>query len=168
MLCVFIYVVKHIANICNLFSNAIVLHPVNNIRDMKKKDCKCEFASERSEALLKNFRASLARQSYISKIKAFKDAVEAPAPRFWVSEARAMRVITQLFKGIDLTEGMHTEKRKMYLEIFRRVKEARAASPATSLGDIVFDVVNSEAPSSYISWQMGRLILKERKNHEVK
>lgn len=118
---------------------------------MRKRKSTPEFTSQRSECLLRNFRESLARQSRISIRKAFREAAEAPAPRFWVSESRATRVISEMMKGVDLTENMYAEKRRMYLEIFRRVKEIRDRNPYLPLGDIVFDVVNSEAPSSYIT-----------------
>lgn len=131
---------------------------------MRKKNSVCDFASQRSEALLYNFRQYLAAQSQISAIKAFHHAAEAPAPRFWVSEVRATRVIYNLLKGIDLTEGMLPEKRRMYQEILRRVKEAMEKDPGLPLGDIVFDVVNSPAPSSYLGWDRAmRLINKAKK-----
>lgn len=120
---------------------------------MKKKNCRCEFASERSELLLRNFRESIARQSVISAQRAFQEAVDAPAPRFWVSEARAMRIISMMMKGEDILESMHEQKRKMYEEIYRRVSIMREENPDLSLGDAVFEVVNSEAPSSYMTWQ---------------
>ena len=126
---------------------------------MRKKNSKCEFASQRHESLLKNFRASLAQQSVISARRAFEDAVNAPAPRFWVTEARATRVISMLLKGVDLTEGMLPEKRRMYLEILRRVKERLDRTPEVPLGDIVFDVVNSEAPCAYMSPETVKKIL---------
>ncbi|MCH5242965.1 MAG: hypothetical protein J1F67_11220, partial [Muribaculaceae bacterium] len=111
---------------------------------MKKKNSICEFASHRSECLLKNFRESLARQSQISKIKAFQDAAEAPAPRFWVSEARATRIISLMMKnertGSEILEGMHSEKRKMYEEIYRRTVAMKEEHPEMALGDIVFEV----------------------------
>ena len=118
---------------------------------MRKKNSIAEFTSERSECLLRNFRESLARQSKISINRALKDAAEGPAPRFWVSEARATRIIMQLLKGDDLTQGMYPEKRKMYLEILRRVKEIKEKNPEIPVGDIVFDIVNSPAPSSYLT-----------------
>ena len=132
---------------------------------MKKKNCKCEFTSERSELLLRNFRESIARQSQISAAKAFRDAVEAPAPRFWVSEARAMRIISFLLKGRDeVLDGMHPKKREMYREIFKRVKTMKEENPGMPLGDVVFEVVNAPAPESYISWEWaGRLISRQRK-----
>ena len=120
---------------------------------MKKKNCISEFSSERSELLLRNFRESLARQSKISLQKAFEDAVDAPAPRFWVSEARAMRVVSFLMRGEDITQGMLPEKREMYLEIYRRAKEIKETRPWLPLGDIVFEIVNQPAPRSYLRWQ---------------
>ena len=127
---------------------------------MKKKNSVCEFASERSESLIRNYRESLARQSQISIKKAFEDSVESPAPRFWVSEARAMRVITMLMKGKEILEEMHTEKQKMYLEIYRRVKELKEKNPSVPLGDILFDVINNEAPRSYLSATYAARIIK--------
>ena len=131
---------------------------------MKKKNCRCEFSSERSELLLRNFRESLARQSQISARRAFQDAVEAPTPRFWVSEARAMRIISFLFKGeTDILEGMYSKKREMYLEIFRRVKLIKEENPEVPLGDIVFQVVNDEAPESYLSWRSAAKMIYGRR-----
>ena len=132
---------------------------------MKKKNCICEFSSQRSMALLTNFRRAIANQSRISAQKAFKEAVESPVPRFWVSEARATRVITALINGIDLTEGMHSEKRKMYLDIYAGVIEEKKNNPQKPIGDIVFDIVNSPAPRSYMKWQTaGKIIRASRKN----
>ena len=134
---------------------------------MKKKNCRCEFASERSELLLRNFRESLARQSRISARKAFQEAVDAPAPRFWVSEARAMRVITCLMKGeSEILDGMHPKKREMYGEIFRRVKRMKAENPVVPLGDIVFEVVNNTAPESYLSADYVSRIIRSRKQNK--
>lgn len=131
---------------------------------MKKKNSRCEFASQRSEQLLRNFRESIARQSVISARKAFQEAVDAPAPRFWVSEARATRIMAMLLKGENPTEGMHSSKRQMYMEIFKRVKQQMGLYPEKSLGDIVFDVVNNEAPCSYLTWQTaGKLVYEIKK-----
>lgn len=130
---------------------------------MRKKNSRCDFSSQRSMALLNNFRAYLAEQSFISAQKAFNYAANAPAPRFWVSEARATLIISALLKGKDLTEGMYPEKRKMYLEILRRVKEMQAENPSMPIGDIVFEVVNSPAPSSYLTWDRAKRYINKAK-----
>lgn len=124
---------------------------------------KSEFSSQRSRLLLENFRKSIARQSQISAIKAFSDAVEAPAPRFWVGEARAARIIAMMKKGMDPTQGMTPEKREMYREIFRRYEILQAKHPECSVGDLVFTVVNSEAPRSYLSPVRARQLINAAK-----
>ena len=91
-----------------------------------------------------------------------------PAPRFWVSEARATAVIKMMWEGKDPTDGMIPEKRKMYREIFNRVKRLHEEEPATLLGDLVFRIVNEEAPSSYISWLSVKEIVNERRGKKWK
>ena len=131
---------------------------------MRKPNSIPEFASQRSSLLIKNFRESIARQSVISAKKAFQEAADAPAPRFWVSEARATRIISLMMRGVDLTEGMIPEKRKMYLEIFSRVKRLREKLPQAPLGDLVFEVVNNPAPSSFISpVSVARIVYSHKK-----
>lgn len=127
---------------------------------MKKLNSKCEFATHRSQLLIKNFRESIARQSKICKARAFQEAVSSPAPRFWVSEARATRIISMIMKGENVLYGMHFQKRKMYIEIYERVKAIKEAHPELPLGDIVFEVVNSPAPSFFITVESARKLLK--------
>ena len=132
---------------------------------MKKPNAKCEFSSQRSHCLLQNFRESIARQSVISIKKAFQDASSAPAPRFWVSEARATRIISLMLKDKeDVLSAMLPEKRRMYVEIFRRVKKMMKENPEMPLGDIVFEVVNSKAPESYISWHYASILVNSLRN----
>ena len=131
---------------------------------MRKKNSIAEFSGERSSLLLENFRASLARQSQISAMKAFKDAADAPAPRFWVTEARATAVIKKMLSGTDLTETMREEKAGMYREIYNRVLKLREKEPDTPIGDLVFRVVNQPAPSSYLKpYTVKKIIAKMRK-----
>ena len=133
---------------------------------MRKVNSVSEFSSERSELLLNHFRKSIATQSVISASRAFHEAAEAPAPRFWVSEAQAVRVINRMAKGEDPTVDMFPEKRDMYREIFRRVMEIKREHPEMTLGDIVFTVVNSEAPKSYISdVRAAQIIMAARRNN---
>lgn len=130
---------------------------------MKKLNSTSEFSSHRSEVLLNNFRKALAVQSVISAKRAFGMAADAPAPRFWVSEARATAVISKMMTGVDVTADMYPEKAEMYREIFSRVVKLREEQPEAPLGDLVFEVVNDPAPKSYLSWQRAKAIINERK-----
>ena len=131
---------------------------------MKKKNSISEFTTERSQSLLRNFRESIARQSVISAKRAFQDAADAPAPRFWVSEARAAVVISMMLRGEDPTPSMLPEKARMYREIYRRVAELRETEPDTPVGDLVFRVVNSPAPSSYMGWNHAKRLINSLRN----
>lgn len=118
---------------------------------MKKKNSVSEFSSERNLRLLEIFRKHLAERSHDAAEKAFGLAATTPAPRFWVSESRAAAVVGRLLAGEDVTSGMYPEKREMYLEIFRRFKELKRQRPDEAIASLVFEVVNSPAPRSYLS-----------------
>lgn len=126
---------------------------------MKKKNSTAEFGKERNEFLIRAFRESIAAQSRISINNAFKQAAEVPAPRFWVSEARAAVVLGKMAAGENPTESMFPEKRDMYREMFARFLELREQYPDTSVNELVFRVVNDEAPRSYLSWHRARVII---------
>lgn len=126
---------------------------------MKKQNSVSEFTRERNQVLLENFRSAIARQSRIAVIKAFGSAVAAPAPRFWVSEQRAAAVIGKMLAGEDVTKGMYEEKRKMYEEIFERFMEVKEQHPLRTIYDIVSEIVNQPAPSSYMSAYRARNII---------
>ena len=128
---------------------------------MKKKSAVSEFNGHRREHLLKNFKESIARQSHISAERAFRDAAESPAPRFWVSEDRAAEVVSKMISDPEYTMNMYHEKAEMYHEIYRRVKNLQKVYPGLPLSALVFRVVNSEAPKSYLSWQRARTIIRK-------
>ena len=131
---------------------------------MKKRNCISEFSTQRSEFLLQNFRRSIAEQSRISMRRAFQEAADAPAPRFWVGESRAAIVIGMMMRGEDPTPGMSAEKGNMYREIYVRVMALRETEPEATIGDLVFRVVNSPAPKSYLAWGTAKNVIKAYKN----
>lgn len=130
---------------------------------MKKRNSTSEFGKERNRFLLQAFRESIAAQSKIAIKNAFKEATEAPPPRFWVSEARAAAVLGKMLAGEDPTADMNLEKREMYQELYARFLELRELYPEASIAELTFRVVNDEAPRSYISWQRARMIIYEEK-----
>ena len=130
---------------------------------MKHKNSVSDFTSERNDFLLNRFREELARQSKVSLDRAFKVAADAPAPRFWVSEARAAAVIGHMLRGRDVTASMFGEKKRMYEEIFRRFSILREERPDATIADLAFEVVNQEAPCSYLSEDRARVIVYAEK-----
>ena len=130
---------------------------------MKKKNSCLEFGTERNLFLLQQFRKSIAKQSHISLQKAFKEAADSPAPRFWVSEDRATEVISKMLQGQDPTPDMLPERARMYREICRRVRSLKRSRPDEPLCRLVFSVVNSPAPASYLSPNRIKTIVYETK-----
>lgn len=119
----------------------------------------------RRNFLLSQFRRVIAGQSKITIAKAFRDTADAPAPRFWVSEARASAIMGKMLGGEGCLEGMNEEKKEMYRELYRRFSKIRRQSPEMSIAEIVFEVVNESAPKSYLSWHRVRSIInKEKRN----
>lgn len=118
---------------------------------MKKKNAVSDFSAHRTECLWLAFRRSLAQQSEIELERAFRDSANAPAPRFWVSEARAAYVVGQHLLGRRPLQSMIPEKQNMYREILRRFFILRKREPEASVAELVGRVVNEPAPSSYLS-----------------
>lgn len=130
---------------------------------MRKPNAISDFALQRGEVLLANFREAIASESKISVEKAFRRTAEAPAPRFWVSEHRAAAVIGHILAGDDPLTGMYEEKREMYREIYERFLELRALRPHETIYALVSEVVNSPAPRSYLSPQRAKSIIQSEK-----
>lgn len=127
---------------------------------MKKLNSISDFDKERRSFLLRNFREALAVQSEIDKTKAFHTVASAPAPRFWVSETRAADVVGKLLKGKEgVLDKMYPEKQRMYKEIFRRFMEMRQTEPNASIAELIFRIVNDEAPDSYLTVPTVRTII---------
>lgn len=135
---------------------------------MRNKNSTLEFGRERNEFLLRSFRESIAAQSRISIDNAFRQATEKPAPRFWVSEVRAANVIGKMLAGDDPTADMVPEKREMYREMFARFMAMREENPDASIARLCFEVVNDEAPRSYMSWHRARVLIYQEINRQKK
>lgn len=134
---------------------------------MRKKNSVSDFTSERNAMLTAHFKRQLAAQSRIDLRRAFKGAADQPAPRFWVSETRAAVVIARLMRGEEILDDMYKEKKEMYLEILRRVRELHEKYPEISVADLVADVVNQRAPRSYISWQRAKTIIYNERRSRI-
>lgn len=130
---------------------------------MRKRNSVCEFKDERNLLLLTNFRKAIARQSQISLQRALCEAVESPAPRFWVSESRAAVVISMMMRGLDPLKGMREEKKEMYEEIYRRFLKLREREPGAPAGDLVFRIINGDTPKFYITWRTAKRLIYENR-----
>lgn len=118
---------------------------------MKKTGNYCEFAEERDAALMAAYRTELMESDDVSLCRISEGVARRPCPRFWVSEERAVAVVSAMMRGINVTEKMHPSKRRMYDEIYRRILAVRARRPGSSLASAVAEVIYSDAPEFYLS-----------------
>lgn len=69
-----------------------------------------------------------------------------PAPRFWVSEERALRTLRAVRAGKKLASTRHGD---MYKEIISRVDSLQKRNTRMKDSEAVYRAVNSPAPSFY-------------------
>ena len=125
---------------------------------MKKKGSVVEFTQQRNEELLSAFREQLSLLGELPLEQIFTRASLSPASRFWVSERRAMVVMSHMMKGDQLL-SMNQKRREMFYEIFRRVKELLRLEPSLTLTEASFRAVNSPAPEFYLTPKSARVLI---------
>ncbi len=122
---------------------------------MKYHGCILEFTDERNDELMRVFREAIASRPFNNIEELSEVIVNSPCSRFWVSEERAMVVVTALIKGLPVLRSMRPTKREMFQEIYKRVMKLRKVHPKTYIYELVIKVVNSPAPKFYMTPRSG-------------
>lgn len=117
---------------------------------MKKKGSKFEYEQQRDDELVRAFRSAMTHCAVIRKTNIYKVVSRMPASRFWVSEERATIVVSRIMQGDDLAD-MRPCKRRMFMEIYRRVMTLHRERPEAAVYDLVFDVVHQPAPEMFLT-----------------
>lgn len=97
----------------------------------------------------------------------FRNVVEMPSARFWVSEERAAIVIARMFRG-DKLEKMRPNAREMYFEIYKRVVSEMETYPDKSIAEIIFQVIRQPAPKFYLTPDTARVIVTRIKREKYR
>ncbi len=118
---------------------------------MKKKGATCDYNAARDEAILQAYRQHALAGDRIRMCEIVEKVAATPSSRFYVSEERALAVVSAIMRGVDDTVRMKDSKRRMFIEIHRRVEALRRQRPRSSLISLVSEVVNSPAPELYLS-----------------
>lgn len=118
---------------------------------MKHIGDKSDFVVQRDEELMKAYRDAPPGVNF----------AETPCSRFWVSERRAANVMARLELGEELPMKF-PEKRRMYLELYRRMRKLRSENPGLTIMHAMEEIVNSPAPSFYMAQ-----VTAERKVSEI-
>ena len=119
-----------------------------------------DFTHQRNDDLMRVYHQILEEARHIVKPNIFQKVADSPASRFWVSEERAAIVVSAIISGNEdwdllqkhkSTFRMRKNKREMFLEIARRVKEMKEECPDKTIYELTSTVVNQPAPKFYLS-----------------
>lgn len=118
---------------------------------MSRQRTNAEYGADRDAELLRLFDRMMAAAPAGETVTAiFERLAVQPASRFYVSELRAIRVISAMRRGNMSLEGVTGSRRRMYAEINRRVEALLRENPEMCLADAVVEVVNAPAPEFYM------------------
>lgn len=123
---------------------------------MKHKGACRDFNRQRDLDLLRAYRQAAAAASFIDR-SIFKAVVALPSERFWVSEERAVRVVSAMLAGKPL--HLSPCKQEMFGEIYRRALFFLRANPSLSLTDVISRVLSQRAPKFYLTPESARVII---------
>ena len=129
---------------------------------VKKPRSAFEYRDERNRNLLEVFNREFELCDGLTVEEVVSIAVNQPARRFWVSEERALRVVSSMYHRQLPMKG-HVLKREMFEEIKRRCERLLDEHPTWPLSRRVYYVVNREAPRFYISASAAHVIICEEK-----
>ena len=129
---------------------------------MKPVGSKIEYEEERDRDLMSVYHDIISNRNTIKLREVMVELVNSPSKRFWVSEERALIVISAMMKGVEL-RGLRPMNKEKFNEIYRRVMIARKEHPNTSLYDLIFDVIRQPAPKFYLTPGSAKVII-----HKIK
>lgn len=135
---------------------------------MGKQGSEFEFKQERDNDLMNVYRLAMKNAKYpVNLTEILTRVVNSPSKRFWVSSERASNVISEMYAGKDLA-GMKQNKRLMFREIFRRVKQLQHLSQYKNyrLSELVSIVIEQPAPRFYITADSAKIIIHHIKKRE--
>ena len=117
-----------------------------------------EYSDDRSRDLLEVFNRELGTRLFESVESVVARVVNMPSRRFWVSEERAMRVVSSMMRGKH-DGGRRRLHREMYEEIARPCEALGREHPDWPLGDRICHVINRPAPKFYLSVETAHTII---------
>lgn len=130
---------------------------------MKPHGSHFEYEELRNDDIMNAYHELVTSADFICMPDIYRQVVDMPSKRFWVSEERAAIVISAMMRGESL-DNMRPLKREMYNEIYRRVIKLREENPEAPISRLVATVVEQPAPKFYLTPGSAKvLICKIRK-----
>ena len=117
-----------------------------------------EYGDDRGRDLLRAFKREFEICDCLGMIEVLRMVVDSPAERFYVSEERALRVVSSMYRR-PLSPSCNRLKREMFEEIKRRCDRLLDVHPDWPLSRRVYYVVGRPAPKFYLSVSSAHAIL---------
>lgn len=133
---------------------------------MKNKGSTFEYAKERDNDIMRAYLQLIRECDTIELQNIFRQVVNMPSKRFWVSAERAAIVVSRMMKGDKLLD-MRPTKREMFEEIYRRVMKLKESSSA-SIYELTIEVVQEPAPKFYLTTGSAKVIIYKAKKRWFK
>lgn len=121
-----------------------------------------EYEDARNQDLMRAYKHLMSTTRNIKMSEIYRQVVDMPSQRFWVSEERAAIVVSNMLKGRSIDQ-MRPNKREMFHEICARVRELQKERPDETVYNLVFDVVGSPAPNFYLTPKTAKVIISRIK-----
>ena len=134
---------------------------------MKNCGSTFEYTKERDEDIMRAYLQLIRDCDTIELNDIFRQIVNMPSKRFWVSAERAAIVIWRMIKGDTLADMLPT-KREMFTEIYHRVMKLREANPSASIYELTIQVVAQPAPKFYLTTGSAKVIIYKAKKRWYK
>lgn len=135
----------------------------------KHKGSCVDYADQRDAFLQSVYRRLIAKCDVIRVPEIMAKVVKEPAPRYWISEQRAAEIIIEYIKGITPPLPHRPVHKRLYDSLYERYLQERKYRPDDTIAIIMFDVVNSPAPESFITPQSASVLLSRyRKRKRLK
>ena len=125
---------------------------------MKHKGSVCDFSADRNEELRKLFKEELMKQENRSTSEAMDKVWQSGASRFYVSETRVKAVMRYRKKHGNFPV-MGASRLRMFRELWKRYTEKSRLFPKREEEDVIYEIVNSPAPSFYLTRRSLRTLL---------
>lgn len=117
---------------------------------MKKRGNISLHTSQRNEEICRIFKNCIGNPDCRNITDIFKVVARQPASRFFVSEERALQIISQKRTSGRWPINSPTRLR-LFKDLEKIVNKIIARTPDISLNDAVWEAVNSPAPSLYLT-----------------
>lgn len=92
-----------------------------------------------------------------------KELVKIPAPRYWCSESQATCAIKERIRGVIPKKEPYPERKRLYDSLYEKFLRLREERPHERISLIIFDVVNSSAPESFLKPSSALVLLNRHK-----